>query len=758
MFMEWFYITISIISLGLAIFLLGKAKALENNNKKRYYFAATILVIVMIILDLICRFLEYFEFSCKSILLHTLIVLYFSASCVTAFFWMMYSEELQISKLISKKIIRIVLLMPLAILIVIGGVAIYHGWLCVKNDAGYHRGFLFYSQIAIAYLYIFLAAVSAIVRMIFNKGFREKHEYLTIASMAIYPIIFMVLQCVYDNSSYLELGLILGLYHAYIYMNSFERERYKNYSKIISYSKLFEQSYFIDLETGLCEEIIEKNKNNNNENQKVYYKKNILNFEELCKGYIDNEVYEEDKEILRLVTDREYIKSNLKSYKQYYDCVYREQIDGKIKWYKLYMILQSLNSEYEPSKALLATINVDDEMQKEEAQRLLLIEALDEANSANAAKSNFLSNISHEIRTPMNAIVGYTTLADVNFDNTEKLRDYITKIKNSSTHLLDLINKILDMSKIESGKIELDNMQCDIVDIIDTAVKMNSELAYTKSINLCYEFNQVLNKDIYADKLRIGQIAINLISNAVKYTNEFGNVKVSLTEVIKNTDYSNYLLVVEDDGIGMTTEFVERIFEPFERERTSTDSGVEGTGLGLTITKKIIELMDGSIEIESEAGRGSKITVSLEFKKQIVDNKPITRFNDLEVSKLSGKRVLLVEDNEINQEIAIELLKLLNISVDAVDNGQKAIDLLNVVDDDKFDFILMDIQMPVLDGYETTKCIRNMDGRYQSIPIIAMTANAFSEDIIKEQSVGINGHISKPIEIDKLISILQKLI
>ena len=757
MLMEWFYITISLISLGLAIFLLGKAKALETNDKKRYYFAATILVIVMIILDLTCRFFEYFDFSCKSILLHTLIVLYFSASCVTAYFWMMYSEELQISKIISKKIIRIALLIPLAILIVIGGVAIYHGWLCENNDAGYHRGFLFYSQIAIAYLYIFLAAISAIARMIFNKGFREKHEYLTIASMAIYPIIFMVMQCVYDNSSYLELGLILGLYHAYIYMNSFERERYKNYSKIISYSKLFEQSYFIDLETGLCEEIIEKNKNND-ENQRDYYKKNILNFEEVCRDYIDNEVYEDDKEMLRLVTDREYIKSNLKSYKQYYDCIYREQINGKIKWYKLYIILQSLNSEYEPSKALLATINVDDEMQKEEAQRLLLIEALDEANSANAAKSNFLSNISHEIRTPMNAIVGYTTLADVNFDNQEKLREYISKIKVSSTHLLDLINKILDMSKIESGKVELDNMQCDIVDIIDTAVKMNSELAYTKSINLSYEFNQVLNKDIYADKLRIGQIAINLISNAVKYTNEFGNVSVTLTEIIKNTDYSNYVLIVEDDGIGMTNEFVERIFEPFERERNSTDSGVEGTGLGLAITKKIIDLMDGSIEIESETDKGTKITVSLEFKKNIIDNKPIARFNDLEVTKLSGKKGLLVEDNEINQEIAIELLKLLNISVDVVDNGQKAIDLLNVLDDDKFDFILMDIQMPVLDGYETTKCIRSMEGRYQSIPIIAMTANAFSEDIIKEQSVGINGHISKPIEMDKLISILQKLI
>lgn len=754
--MEWFYIVISLVSLGLAIFLMCKAKSLENNNKKRYYFAATILVIVMIVLDLTCRILEYFDFSYKSIFLHTLIVLYFSVSCVTAYCWMMYSEELQNSKIILKLAMKIILLIPLVVLIVICCTAIYHGLLCEENDSGFHRGFLFYSQIAIAYLYIIFSSISAITRMILNKGFREKHEYLTIASMAIYPFIFMVLQCVYDNSSYLELGLILGLYHAYIYMNSFERERYKNYSKIISYSKLFEQSYFIDLETGLCEEIIEKNKSNNL-NQKVY-KKNILNFDELSKEYLENVVLEEDREILTLLTDRQYIKNNLKIDKQYYYCIYREQIDGKIVWNKMYMILQSIDSNFIASKALLVTMNIDDEMQKEEAQKLLLIKALEEANLANAAKSNFSSNISHEIRTPLNAIVGYTTLADINFEDKDKLKDYIGKIKASSTHLLELINKILDMSKIESGKVELDNMQCDIVDIIDMAVKMNAELAYAKSISLTYNYNKVLNNTVYADKLRIGQIAINLISNAIKYTNEFGNVNVTLNEIINNNEYSNYVLIVEDDGIGMNEDFVARIFEPFERERNSTDSGVEGTGLGLAITKKIIELMDGDINIESIPSKGTKITVSLELKRQIIEENNTFKFNNIDSSKLDGKRALLVEDNEINQEIAIELLKLLNISVDVVDNGQKAIEVLNLTDDDRYDFILMDIQMPVLDGYETTKYIRSMDGKYQSIPIIAMTANAFNDDIIKEQSVGINAHISKPIEIDKLIETLKNLI
>ena len=753
--MDLFYYAISIASFLLAIFLAVKSKNTEKSNKKRYYFIAIITVIVMIILDTSCRFLEKFNFDNKSIVLHTLIVFYFSSACITTYCWMMYSEELQMSAITSKRIVKILLIIPLIVLLFVAIFSIYQGCLCQKNDSGFHRGILFYLQIAIAYIYIIMSAVTAIIRMILNKGFREKHEYLTIASMAIYPVIFIMLQCIYYDSSYLELGLILGLYHAYIYMNSFERERYKNYSKILSYSKLFIQSYFIDIESGMCERIVEKNVGKNN--KRVYYQKRLKSFDESAKQYIDDFVHDDDKEMLRLLTSREYIKNNLKTYKQYYYCMYRQVYNGKLKWYKMYMILQSLNSNCVPSKALMAVINVDEEMRNQEAQRLLLMEALDEANKANTAKSTFLSNISHEIRTPMNAIIGYTTLAEVNIDDKEKIIEYISKIKSSGVHLLDLINKILDMSKIESGKMELDNKECNIVDIIDRAVKMNFELSMNKKILLSYDYSSVLNKEVYADQLRIGQIAINLISNAIKYTNESGNVSVSLTEIIKNNDFSNYILVVEDNGIGMNDEFINRIFEPFERERNTTDSGVEGTGLGLSITKKIVELMDGTIKIESVEDKGTKITVSLELKKKY-DESTDKLNNTINTSdKLNGKRALLVEDNEINQEIAVELLKLINVNVDVVNNGQEAIDLLNIVESNRFDFILMDIQMPILDGYETSKYIRGME-TYSNIPIIAMTANAFSDDILKEQSVGINAHISKPIELDKLIDILHKIV
>ena len=530
-------------------------------------------------------------------------------------------------------------------------------------------------------------------------------------------------------------------------------------------------------------------------------------------------------------------------------------------------------------------------------EQAVLTEKLRKAEAADRAKSTFLSNMSHDIRTPMNAIIGFTTLVQTNLDNREKAQEYLKKIISSSNHMLSLINDVLDMSRIESGKLNIEEKECSISDIFRDLRNILQTQMHSKQLNFYMDTIDVLDEDIYCDKLHVNQVLLNLLSNAIKFTPAGGSVALTIRQKsAAPKGYGSYEIKVRDTGIGMSQDFIKHIFEPFERERNSTASGIQGTGLGMAIAKNIIETMGGTIEVQSEQGKGTEFTINIDFRLQhspkqvetvkelqgmralvvddsfetcdsvskmlrqigmrsewvlhgreavlhakqahelgdgynvyIIDwflpdlgglevvrqiraivgadtpiiivtaydwtdfeeearkagvtafcNKPIflSELRDVLVSaageapaaeekaeapetvqRPNGVRLLLVEDNELNREIAMELLNERGFEVDSAEDGIDALEKLKAAGPGRYSIILMDVQMPRMNGYDATKAIRAMaDPGLANIPIVAMTANAFEEDKRKALESGMNAHIAKPINVDNLMEVITGIL
>ena len=543
--------------------------------------------------------------------------------------------------------------------------------------------------------------------------------------------------------------------------------------------------------------------------------------------------------------------------------------------------------EKKAEAALEAAVEKDEELRAQQDQLSLALAA---AQQANKAKTMFLNSMSHDIRTPMNAIIGFTALAQTHIQNTGQVQDYLAKINTSSTHLLSLINDILDMSRIESGSVKLDEKPVHMPDLLHDLRTMIQGLINAKQLNLYIDTQDVEHEDVIIDKLRVNQILINIVGNAIKFTPVGGDIIIHLVEKpCQTSGYTTYEFSIKDTGIGMSSEFVGHVFDTFAREQSSTVSGIQGTGLGMAITKNIVEMMGGTIDVTSEEGKGSKFTVTLtvrlssqtikyetiaelqgaralvvdddidtcrsvckmlrsidmqpewtvtgkeavlraqdaaelndEYKVYIVDylmpdmngietvrrirrvigeNVPIIvltayDWTDFEkeareagvtafvakpifMSELrsvltnpvrietqkskrtydySGKRVLLVEDNELNREIATAILEETGMQIDSAVDGIEAVNIINEAPEDKYDLVLMDIQMPRMDGYTATREIRTLsNNRKANIPIVAMTANAFEEDRRKAFECGMNGHIVKPIDMVSIAQILDEI-
>ena len=433
--------------------------------------------------------------------------------------------------------------------------------------------------------------------------------------------------------------------------------------------------------------------------------------------------------------------------------------DGSYIYFQLCFI--ALRDEAGTPNGVIAGIkNIDADVRKELDARQELENAKIAAEAANEAKSTFLFNMSHDIRTPMNAIIGFTDIAEKHIDDKKRVLESLGKVKLSSSHLLTLINDVLDMSRIEAGTVKIEEEPICIDAAKDNLFSLLNGSAEAKGITFTSIIDDsVIHHWLYVDRLHTMRVLTNVISNSIKYTNKGGKVKLTAEELPCDRDgYARYRYTVIDNGIGMSKEFLAHIFEPFSRAESATKSGVTGTGLGMSITKSLVELMGGTISIESELGKGT--TVRIEFENRITD--PVDPLFDspTDVSfNLEGKKILLVEDNELNREIATEILESEGMVIDTAEDGNIAVEMMRNATEGQYDLILMDIQMPIMNGYDAARAIRALPNPHASgIPILAMTANAFDEDKKNAFAAGMNGHIAKPIDATILFKTLSEVL
>ena len=618
-------------------------------------------------------------------------------------------------------------------------------------------------------------------------------------------------------------------------------------------------------------------------------------YQSVIARYADERVHPDDIDAFLKALDVATVRAALQTQDEYTGHYRILDDDGEVHYFEYRYILMDAADGEAPDEVVAGFRNIDAIIEEEAKNRELLSSALAAAEHSNRAKTNFLNNMSHDIRTPMNAIIGFTSLAAAHIDNKEQVTNYLTKIQTSSQHLLSLINDVLDMSRIESGKMFIEEADANLASIMhDLKTIVQSDVA-AKRLDFFIDTVDITDEEVVCDKLRLNQVLLNLLSNAVKFTEPGGFVSVRIAQKAgAPAGFADYEFRVKDSGIGMSPDFVEHVFEAFERERSSTVSGIQGTGLGMAITKNIVDMMGGTIRVESELGKGTEFIVSLRFRtaknpvkhvpapelsglralvadddlhtctsvakmlsqigmradwtmygteavhraqfaieqgdeyyayiidwlmpdmngvecvrriRSVVgDSKPIiiltaydwssieeeareagvTAFcskplflselqalleepfvhvekkeeaEDLATDRFKGHRILLAEDNQLNQEIAVEILAPTGLIVDVAQNGREAVRMVEDAPAGTYDLVLMDVQMPIMDGYEATRCIRLIpDKRKSALPIYAVTANTFEEDKNRANQAGMNGHISKPIDVAQLIKTLEDVL
>ncbi len=479
-------------------------------------------------------------------------------------------------------------------------------------------------------------------------------------------------------------------------------------------------------------------------------------FSRYISGYVQTWVHPQDRDAVTKATDPEYIRTRLTESKTYY-LNYRIVHNDEIQYLQLRIV--NVGNPENISQIVIGYRRVDEDIQHEMKQQQILEDALTQARIANNTKNAFLSNMSHDMRTPLNAIFGYTALAKMYVDDPILIDNYLEKIDIASRQLLDTIDQILEISWLESKESQLTESECNLADLMQE-VKMTS-MPQAEDKNLIFQINtgKLKHPNVYCDQSKLSQILLNLANNAIKYTEKGGRIDiVAIEKESLPNGYAAYQFIVNDTGIGISKEFLERIFEPFQRERNSTYSGVYGTGLGLTIVKNIVDMMNGTINAVSTPGQGSTFTVTVSLRVQ--KNPPAAKANtDAARPFPENQKILLVDDNETNLEIETELFEELGFRVDKASDGKEAFEKVKASVPGEYAFILMDIQMPVMDGHMAAKAIRSLSNPQLSrIPIIALSANAFESDKRLSTESGMNAHLTKPIEIPLLMETLSRII
>jgi len=480
----------------------------------------------------------------------------------------------------------------------------------------------------------------------------------------------------------------------------------------------------------------------------------VRNFEGFDRDYIRDWVHPDDQKSLAGISTIAFVREKL-SEEKIFHINYRVWNQGKVKYIQFRMV--NAGGEGKISRAVIGYRNVDEEIIREMQQKQILSDALDKANQANNAKNLFLSNMSHDIRTPMNAIVGLVGLAQAKMQENEKVSGYLDGIRQASDQLLLLINDVLEISKIESGKVFVEEEKADLLVIMDQVKSEYLPGADAKNITLSLDVSGLQYADVFVDRKKLMQLLGYLVDNAIKYTEEGGWVQITARQEETKGNYANYQFIVEDNGSGISESFLSHMFEPFERERNTTLGGVSGTGLGLPITRHLVEKMGGTIEVESKVGEGSRFTVTfpLRIRSRQSGRRKETKKASLHFA--GKKRILIVDDNDINLEIEREVLKAAGLLVDTANDGSVAVEMMAKSYPGYYDMILMDIQMPVMDGHLATRAIRKMDNPVKAgIPIIAVSANSFEEDRKASLECGMNEHLGKPLDMEQLRVQLQK--
>ena len=746
---------------------------MARSEKRDLYVDILIIGMIYLATDMVWGII-YDDLLPIPIALHPIIyAIYYSGSAILSYRWFVYVEFMQDSIFYRNPMIKQAIKIPMYFVIGVSFLSIWTGhFFFVNEDGAYVRGDWYVIQLILTYGYIVFSALKVTIRMFFTKEFEKQNTYLIMLSYFIFPVVFGVLQIASPELPYLCIGIAMATLQTYLFNVNFEQERELSTSKIHSFTRLFISSYYLDLQTGKSEYLSKVEESRESYLTGDFYEIAPKNHEDAIYRYAEQFVHVEDRKNYCSMCEKQYIIKHLSPEHQFYSFDYRQVAGDKEKWYRMHVIAASFLPNGEPSHVVMAVMDVDNQVRKDIQQKEAVAEALVQAEKANKAKSTFLSNMSHDIRTPMNAIIGFTTLAQSHVTDVSLVENYLGKIMSASRHLLSLINDVLDTSRIESGKIQIQEDEVSLLEVIRDVENLIQPMAEEQNQRFIINTN-ITNYYIYCDKLRLNQVLTNLLGNAIKFTPRDGEITLDIQqEMVAPSGYGVYIFKVKDTGIGIAEEFLDKVFQAFEREKGTTISGIQGTGLGLSITKSIVEMMGGKILVESELEKGTVFTVKVVFMLQDMDENMIS-VEELESQKrleeqnrkekqrmlFEGKRILLVEDNELNREIGRMLLTGAGFIVEEAVNGKEALERVQASSEQEFALVLMDIQMPVMDGYEATKQIRSLPNRtLANIPIIAMTANAFAEEKKKAFSSGMNGHISKPIDVDALFKTIENIL
>ena len=744
-----------------------------RSEKRDLYVDIMVIGMIYLALDVIWGIIYDNLLPIPLVIQPVIYAAYYSASAVLSYRWFAYVEYMQDSVFYRNRLVSQLVKIPMYAVVAISVVSIWTGYFFYIDENGtYFRGDWYVPQLVMTYGYIVFSAIKVMGRLFFTKSFEKQNNYLIMLSYFIFPVVFGILQVTAPEMPYLCIGIAMATFQTYLFNVNFEQERELSTSKIHSFTRLFISSYYMDLRTGEREYLSKLDENKQSYLTGDFFEKAPEKYEDAVFAYTDEYVHREDREKYRTMCDRKYITKHLTMEKQFYSFDYRQIAADIEKWYRMHVIAVSFLPNGEPSHVVMAVMDVDNQVKTDISQKKAVEEALVQAENANKAKSTFLSNMSHDIRTPMNAIIGFTTLAQSRIDEKSLVEEYLDKILSASRHLLSLINDVLDMSRIESGKIQLQEDEVTLSEMIQDVENLILPMAKEQEQSFIIH-TDIENNYVYCDKLRLNQVLINLLGNAVKFTPRGGNITLDIRqESGAPAGYGIYIFKVKDTGIGIGEEFLDKVFQAFERDKGTNVSGIQGTGLGLAITKSIVQLMGGLITVESELGQGTEFTVKVVFHLQDVTYEENTleklkehkaQQEQTEKAKqkqlFTGKKILLVEDNALNREIARMLLKEAGFVLEEAHNGQEAYEKVKTSEEGEYSIVLMDIQMPVMDGYEATKLIRSLPKRaHANIPIVAMTANAFAEEKKNALAAGMNAHVSKPIDVNALFKTIEHII